>query len=154
MQSCPDDTSGTGTGAADGGPAAQGMVSRPRRSQALTLVIAVALVVIAVCLVLLVDQRAVVRAQPLSSAGARGVFAFTGQLTKGTYGVFMVDVDTATLWCYEYLPSKRELRLVSGRAWTYVQPRSKPRRDAVARRRSKPRHALRARDPTGVVAAR
>jgi hypothetical protein len=91
----------------------------PRRSQALTWVIAVALVVIAVCLVLLLDQRSVVRAQPLSSAGARGVFAFTGQLTKGTYGVFMVDVDTATLWCYEYLPSKRELRLVAGRAWTY-----------------------------------
>ena len=47
------------------------------------------------------------------------MFAFTGQLSKGTYGVFMVDVDAGTLWCYEYLSGKRELRLVAGRLWIY-----------------------------------
>ena len=47
------------------------------------------------------------------------MFAFTGQLSKGTFGVFMVDVDAGTLWCYEYLPGKRELRLVAGRLWIY-----------------------------------
>ncbi|MHC4092538.1 MAG: hypothetical protein ACYSVY_20080, partial [Planctomycetota bacterium] len=52
-------------------------------------------------------------------AGARGIFAFTGQLTKGTYGVFMVDVDAGTLWCYEYVSGKRTLRFVASRSWVY-----------------------------------
>jgi hypothetical protein len=58
-------------------------------------------------------------AQTGSSAGARGVFAFTGQLTKNTFGVFMVDVDTMTLWGYEYVPGKACLRLVGARTWRY-----------------------------------
>ena len=104
-----------------GGPEStpQTVVVQAPRSPLVAWVIAGGLVVIATCLVVLLDQRAAVQAQPVSHAGARGVFAFTGQLTKGTYGLFMVDVDTATVWCYEYLPSKRELRLVAARTWTY-----------------------------------
>ncbi|HUU84143.1 MAG TPA: hypothetical protein VM243_11630 [Phycisphaerae bacterium] len=97
----------------------QTVVIQPPRTSVVTWVIAGGLVVIATCLVLLIDQGSVARAQPVSHAGARGVFAFTGQLSKGTYGLFMVDVDTATVWCYEYLPSKRELRLVACRTWKY-----------------------------------
>ncbi len=51
--------------------------------------------------------------------GARGVFAFSGQLTKGTYGVYMVDADTMTIWAYEYLPQKGCMRLVGARTWRY-----------------------------------
>ncbi len=54
-----------------------------------------------------------------TAGGARGVFAFSGQLTKSTYGVFMVDVDTMTIWTYEYLPQKSCLRLASARTWRY-----------------------------------
>ena len=70
---------------------------QPARARGLTWVIAVALVVIAVCLVMLVDRRSVAHAQSVSHAGARGVFAFTGQLTKSTYGVFLVDDQFAPL---------------------------------------------------------
>ena len=58
-------------------------------------------------------------AQSVGSAGAHGVFAFTGQLTKGSYGVFMVDVDTGTIWCYEYQSGNRVLKLVAARKWIY-----------------------------------
>ena len=51
--------------------------------------------------------------------GARGVFAFSGQLSKGTYGLYMVDADTMTIWVYEYLPQKGCLRLAASRTWRY-----------------------------------
>jgi hypothetical protein len=77
--------------------------------------------IIATCLVLRLDEgdRPVALAQPVSRSGARGIFAFTGQLSKNTYGVFMVDVDTSTLWCYEVLPAKPMLKLVAARSWKY-----------------------------------
>ena len=92
-----------------------------RRSHAATWVIAVSLAVIAVCLVLRLERSLVAPAfaqQPVQ-AGARGIFAFSGQLTETNYGLFMVDVDNMTLWCYEYLPGSKQLRLVAARKWMY-----------------------------------
>lgn len=54
-----------------------------------------------------------------SSAGARGIFAFTGQLTKNTFGAFMVDTDAGTIWCYEYDGAMRQLKLVAARSFQY-----------------------------------
>lgn len=85
-------------------------------------VIAVALVVIATVQVLRLDRpmlSASALAQSVTSGGARGVFAFSGQMTKGTYGVYLVDVDTNTFWAYEYLASKGCLRLAAARTWRY-----------------------------------
>ncbi|NOX57340.1 MAG: hypothetical protein GXP29_00585, partial [Planctomycetes bacterium] len=67
---------------------------RPAPQRAVWWVIAISLAVIAVSMVLRVDggfDRAAF-AQASRSAGAHGTFAFTGQLSKNTYGVFMVDV--------------------------------------------------------------
>lgn len=96
------------------------IVQAPRSSTAVWL-IAVSLLVIAACLVLRLDSPpgGTAMAQPTSLAGARGVFAFTGQLSKGSYGVFMVDVDAGTIWCYECRPDKPDLRLVAGRSWVF-----------------------------------
>jgi len=58
-------------------------------------------------------------AQSVSSGGSRGVFAFSGQLSKSTFGIYMVDVDAMTLWAYEYQPEKRCLRLAAARTWRY-----------------------------------
>jgi hypothetical protein len=55
-------------------------------------------------------------------AGARGIYAFTGQLTSSTFGVFMLDVDSGTLWCYELDKGpNRELlmKLVAARSWIH-----------------------------------
>lgn len=80
--------------------------------------IGVSLAVIAVCLVLRVgDSARPAFAQSVRQAGARGIFAFTGQLTKNSYGLFMVDVDAMTVWCYEW--DGNDLQLVAGRSWTY-----------------------------------
>lgn len=87
--------------------------------------IAAALVVIAVVeLVQLSDARGPriggqAFAQSVTSGGARGLFAFSGQLSKTTYGVYMVDLDAMTTWVYEYLPQKGCLRLAAARTWRY-----------------------------------
>lgn len=52
-------------------------------------------------------------------AGARGVFALAGQLSKSTYGVYVVDTDAMTIWTYEYLPQKGCMRLAAARTWRY-----------------------------------
>ena len=57
--------------------------------------------------------------QPTTTAGARGVYSFSGQLSKSTYGVYMVDVDAMTIWAYEYLPQKGCMRLAAARTWKY-----------------------------------
>lgn len=84
--------------------------------------IALSLAVIAVSLVFRLDDptRGQAYAQPAMSGGARGVFAFTGQLTKDSYGVFMVDTDVGTIWCYRYMTSGQNvLKLVAVRDWRY-----------------------------------
>lgn len=58
-------------------------------------------------------------AQPVVRGGARGLFAFSGQFTKNTYGVYMVDVDAMTIWAYEYLAGKGCIRLAAARTWRY-----------------------------------
>ncbi len=85
-------------------------------------VIAGALIVIAVLMVskpTTGPASGVAFGQPVLSGGARGVFAFTGQLGKGTHGIFMVDVDAMTIWAYEYVSQKGCLRLAAGRSWRY-----------------------------------
>lgn len=54
-------------------------------------------------------------------AGARGIYAFTGQIDEQSFGVFMLDVDAGTLWCYEIDSEDgvRKLKLVAARAWMY-----------------------------------
>jgi len=84
--------------------------------------------IIAVCLVVL-TVRAILPAggsidpaafaQTVSSGGARGVFAFSGEIGKGVSGVWMVDTDTNTIWAYEYQAQKGCLRLAAARSWRY-----------------------------------
>ena len=92
----------------------------PARSRYAHWLIAFFLGVIAACLLLRTDSPlgSLALAQPSSLAGARGVFAFTGQLSKERYGLFMVDVDQGTIWCYE-LNDRKHLNLVAGRSWRY-----------------------------------
>ena len=60
-------------------------------------------------------------AQNQPMAGARGVFAFTGQIDHSRYGLFMLDVDQGTIWCYELDGSggSRKLRLIAARTFIY-----------------------------------
>src|SRR5262245_26751816 len=60
-------------------------------------------------------------AQQPAAAGARGVYAFTGQLDENRYGLFMMDIEQGTIWCYEMegSGSKRQLKLTAARTWVY-----------------------------------
>ncbi|MCG3137253.1 MAG: hypothetical protein HJJLKODD_01096 [Phycisphaerae bacterium] len=60
-------------------------------------------------------------AQSVSSGGARGIFAFTGPITPNTFGLYMVDTDAGTLWCYEIVTvgGIKRLRLVAARSWIF-----------------------------------
>jgi len=56
------------------------------------------------------------------SSGPRGIYAFTGQLGPKNYGLFMMDVDTGTLWCYEMARGGNgefQLQLVAARSWIF-----------------------------------
>ncbi len=101
-------------------PATGGSTAAGRHHAGPMWLIGASLAVIAVCMVLRLEERGnPVFAQPMGQAGALGIFAFTGQLSPSTHGLFMVDVDTMTVWCYEILGDSKELRLVAGRTWRY-----------------------------------
>jgi hypothetical protein len=94
-------------------------VPQPRQNQTVLWVIALLLTIIATALVLRTDlpfsARPAYGDSPMM--GARGIFAFTGQIDRNSYGVFMMDVDNSTLWCYQYVPSMGKLRLVAARSY-------------------------------------
>ncbi len=60
-------------------------------------------------------------AQNQARAGARGVFAFSGQIDHNRFGLFMLDVDQGTIWCYEIdnAGGTRKLRLIAARTFIY-----------------------------------
>ncbi len=60
-------------------------------------------------------------AQSSPLVGARGVYAFTGQLDHNRYGLFMLDIEQGTIWCYEIdnMDGVRKLRLAAARSWIY-----------------------------------
>ncbi len=96
----------------------------PRRGERQTVlwIIAVLLAVIATALCLRPENSiGVARAlgQDVPIAGARGIHAFSGQIAENRYGLFMMDVDAGTIWCYEYLPATRKLMLVAARTFRY-----------------------------------
>ncbi len=85
-----------------------------------------------------------------SIAGARGIFAFSGQIDQNRYGLFMLDVDQGTVWCYEIEPAtggSRKLRLVAARTFIYdrylkdfncAEPSFRMVEQLVAQQRSEP----------------
>jgi hypothetical protein len=60
-------------------------------------------------------------AQSSGLAGARGVYAFTGPLARDQYGLFMLDIDAGTVWCYAFdkVDGTQKLRLIAARTWIY-----------------------------------
>ena len=58
----------------------------------------------------------------LAPMGARGISAFTAQLGPKEYGLFMMDVDTGTVWCYELTRGRDnevQMQLVAARSFIF-----------------------------------
>lgn len=89
-------------------------------------------------------------AQSSTLVGARGVYAFTGQLDHNRFGLFMLDIEQGTIWCYEIdsVSGVRKLRLTAARSWLYdrylrdfncAEPDFRAVQELVAQQRATPR---------------
>lgn len=94
-----------------------------RRLQPVLWVIAIALVANIVLSLIrtgpAVGVDSLALAQTTQAAGTRGLFAFSGQMSKNSYGIYMVDTDAMTVWAYEFNQQKNCLRLAAARTWRY-----------------------------------
>jgi len=98
---------------------APAVATAPPRQTVLWL-IAILLAVIATALIMRPAQTTLTPAfGDAPMAGARGLFAFTGQIDKDRYGLYMMDVDNSTVWLYEYVPGIKKLKLVAARSFAY-----------------------------------
>lgn len=92
-----------------------------RRVSTVQWIIAALLGVIAACLLIEVGiATSNVKAQDAAPAAQKnGFFAVSGQLTRETYGLYLVDSNNGTIVTYEYAPVKGinqyKLRLVAAR---------------------------------------
>ncbi|MHC4442636.1 MAG: hypothetical protein ACYTF1_21110 [Planctomycetota bacterium] len=108
----------------DGGSSPQIVVRSPSGGQTVWWILTILLAVIATTLIMRLDEGRLtnsVYAQAGSEQlGARGIYAFTGQLTGKSYGLFMMDVDRSTVWCYEFQRGPHgqpQMKLVAARSW-------------------------------------
>ena len=50
---------------------------------------------------------------------APSVVAVTGQITRDSYGIYLVDTNNQTICIYQYVPSQRLLRLLAARTFAF-----------------------------------
>ncbi len=82
-------------------------------------VIVILLSVIAVCLLIEVGKPAR-GAQAAAGGGSKtGLFAVAGQITRDTYGMYLVDAERRTICVYQYVPTTRKLHLRAARNITF-----------------------------------
>ena len=112
------------------GPSGPVVAVAPPAPQTVWWAMTVVLAVIATALVMRLDDAVFSRSvlaqaggtSVLPMAGARGIYAFSGPLSSKSNGLFMVDVDTGTVWCYELergRDNETRLRLVAARSWIF-----------------------------------
>ena len=80
------------------------------------------LAVIAACLLVEVGLTASSAARaPLAAGAADGgsVTVVAGQVTRDSYGLYLVDQANRTICVYQWLPSTRKLRLLAARTYVY-----------------------------------
>jgi hypothetical protein len=59
-------------------------------------------------------------AGPIPAAGAPDrIVAVSGQLSRDSYGLYLLDLDNRTLCVYEYFSGNRKLRLVAARTFRF-----------------------------------
>ena len=70
----------------------------------------------------LLAQLARAVAEPTPSCGAdggQGVMAIAGQLSRDSYGIYVIDLANRTMCVYQYLPASKKLRLQAARTFAY-----------------------------------
>ena len=91
-----------------------------QQRQTVLWIIAILLAIIATAMIVRPETSFLPKANANPSMlGARGIFAFTGQLDEHSYGLFMMDVDSSNVWVYQYQPGAKQLKLVAARSFLY-----------------------------------
>lgn len=82
-------------------------------------VIVVLLSVIATCLILEIGFGASSATAQVTSVGGSDVLVVGGQITKDSYGLYLVDMKRQSLCVFQWLPGTRKLRLMAARTFKY-----------------------------------
>lgn len=75
--------------------------------------------VIAACLLIGVGFATSRAEGQVTSGRGANVFAVAGQVTPGTYGLYLVDLEKNTICVYQYVTAERRLRLVAARTTVF-----------------------------------
>lgn len=81
--------------------------------------IVVLLSVIATCLLIEVGFGTSSARGQISSADSGDIMVVGGQVTKDSYGLYLVDRKNRTICIYQWLPATRKLRLMAARSFSY-----------------------------------
>jgi hypothetical protein len=93
-----------------------------RRGRPLQWAIAMLLGAIAACLLVEVGRTTSSASAQVASERKGNIFALAGQLSKDSYGIYLVDADNDTIAIYEWVPaspSGRKLRLMAARNYSF-----------------------------------
>ena len=82
-------------------------------------VIVVLLSVIATCLLLELGFGASSATAQVTSVGGSDMLVVGGQITKDSYGLYLVDTKKQSLCVFQWLPGTRKLRLMAARTFKY-----------------------------------
>jgi hypothetical protein len=82
-------------------------------------VIVVLLSVIATCLLIEVGVGASSATAQVTSVGGGDTLVVGGQITKDSYGLYLVDTKRQALCVYQWLPGTRKLRLMASRTFKF-----------------------------------
>ncbi|MDP6543108.1 MAG: hypothetical protein QGH60_03900 [Phycisphaerae bacterium] len=82
-------------------------------------VLVVILSVIATCLLLELGLGASSATGQVTSVGGNDMLVVGGQITKDSYGLYLVDMKRQSLCVYQWLPGTRKLRLMAARTLKY-----------------------------------
>ena len=82
-------------------------------------ILVIVLTVIATCLVMELGYGASSATAQVTSVGGDDMLVVGGQITKDSYGLYLVDTKRQALCIYQWLPGSRKLRLMAARNFKY-----------------------------------
>ena len=64
-------------------------------------------------------SAAVAQSQPVGEGGKENIFVVAGQISRETFGLYLVDYKNSTICVYQYTKKDRMLKLLAARTYIY-----------------------------------
>ena len=90
-----------------------------RRQSAVKWVAVTALCLICACLLVEAGRGLAQARAGAGQGGMSGIFAVAGQITRDTYGLYLVDTQKGTICLHQYVPGTRKLHFRAARNVTF-----------------------------------